>query len=61
MEIRMKRLALAFGITATLSAPAMAVTLNVILPMFSFPEDTVVPSTKGNDDKASAPVVQTKD
>jgi hypothetical protein len=61
MEIRMKRLALAFAATVALSAPTLAMTMDVMLPTLTFPEDTVVPSTKGSGDRASAPVVQSRE
>jgi|JI6StandDraft_1071083.scaffolds.fasta_scaffold143785_3 hypothetical protein len=43
----MKRLILALAATASLAAPLPAQTLSVLLPVISFPETIVTPSTKG--------------
>lgn len=43
----MKRLFLALSLSAALAAPAVAQTLTVLLPVISFPDTVVTPSTMG--------------
>ena len=43
----MKRLALVLAASAALAAPAAAQTLTVLLPVISFPDTVMTPSTKG--------------
>lgn len=40
-------LAIAIAVAASLSTPASAQSLSVLLPLISFPDPVVVPSTKG--------------
>jgi hypothetical protein len=47
METPMKRLALVLAASAALTAPAAAQTLTVLLPVISFPDTVLTPSTKG--------------
>jgi hypothetical protein len=47
MEIQMKRFALVLAASAALAAPAAAQTLTVLLPVISFPDTVVTPSTMG--------------
>ena len=43
----MKRLILALATSASLAAPVSAQTLTVLLPVISFPDTVVTPSTMG--------------
>lgn len=43
----MTRLAFVLAAVAALSAPAAAQSLSVLLPVLSFPEPVITPSTKG--------------
>jgi hypothetical protein len=47
MEIEMDRIALAVVLALSLAAPVAAQSMDVLLPMLTFPNDTVTPSTKG--------------
>jgi hypothetical protein len=47
METQMKRFALVLAASAALAAPAAAQTLTVLLPVISFPDTVIAPSTKG--------------
>lgn len=47
MEIKMTRIALAFVAGLTFAAPVAADSLSLLLPTFTFPTETVTPSTKG--------------
>jgi hypothetical protein len=61
METTMRHFVLALATTAALSTPTMAQTMDVILQTLTFPEDTVVPSTKGCSDNAPASGCQTRE
>jgi hypothetical protein len=58
LEIMMKRLALALVAASALSAPVAAQTLTILLPVISFPDPVVTPSTKGCGDLQVSSVCQ---
>ena len=54
----MKRLILALAAAASLAGPATSQTLTLLLPVISFPDSVVVPSTKGCGAQDTKPVCQ---
>jgi hypothetical protein len=58
MEIDMHRVALALAASLALAAPVAAQSLSVLLPSLTFPDETVVPSTKDCADGTSKPACQ---
>lgn len=52
----MTRFAFALAASLALAAPVAADSLSMLLPSLTFPEDTVVPSTKGCDAAETQPV-----
>ena len=54
----MTRFAFALAATLALAAPVAADSLATLLPSLTFPEDTVVPSTKGCVGPNTQPVCQ---
>jgi hypothetical protein len=58
MEMMMKHVILALAATFALSAPVAAQTMTVLLPVISFPDPILTPSTKGCDVVSPVPVCQ---
>jgi hypothetical protein len=60
MRLVLASLALAAGLAlpVTLAAPAGAQSLSVLLPVLSFPDPVIAPSTKGCSPMTSAPVCE---
>lgn len=54
----MHRVALALAASLALAAPVAAQSLSVLLPSLTFPDETVVPSTKDCADGTSKPACQ---
>jgi hypothetical protein len=54
----MKSFALALAATLTLAAPVAAQSMSVLLPLLSFPDEIVTPSTKNCGETATTKVCQ---